>query len=61
MFEYGEPYAFELPDEWQTLVARLGSVMLGITGAIILWILYTTLWTVPKTAQLLQVLGTAAL
>jgi len=61
MFEYGEPYAIELPDEWQTFIARLGNVMLAITGATVLWILYTTLWTAPGTAQLLQVLGMAAL
>ena len=61
MFEYEETYAFELPGEWQTFLARLGHVMLGITGAIILWILYTTLWTMPGSAQLLQVLERAAL
>jgi len=61
MFEYEEPYAFELPpDEWQIFIARFGNVMLGITGAITLWILYTTLSTAPGTAQLLQVLGRVA-
>ena len=61
MFEYEETYAFELPDEWQIFIARLGHVMLGITGVIILWILCTTLWTIPRTAELLQVLERAGL